>query len=391
MSGTEIVSTATQVVPAHEFRVVLSTAKTELEKLINEHKDLSLDVSNATAYAKVEHAWRKLYYPRIELGKKVEGTVKDLKSQVKQFQEEGEKVVAEWQTEENRLKAPLVAEDARKKAEKQAKEEAKAARVQGLKNRIHFMKMLPFSAIHQSFSEIQTTINDLRNTELNEAEFGEFHVEAVEVLNASIDSLESLLNAKIETERIAEEQRKLAHELEQKRKEDAEKIAAERAAFEAEQARATAEREEKEKAARQEADARAAELAAQQAELDAANKKRQDELDRQAQTIADQQAEVDRKAKADSHRLTDSEIGGLSAAQKPATELNMLPEAVVQTIQPSLEGIREHLSKWAEQSARFDDEGFDSGEAFDSEKDAYEGGVDDGAISLARAILAIIG
>lgn len=206
--------------------------------------------------------------------------------------------------EETRLAALRQEWDDARQHEKDEAERLERERVQAMVDGIAAINAIPGKLFGAGVSELTQAIHDLRDNDLAWAD----EVYAPSANKAKQETLERLVAARDEREELdrqAAENLRLQQEREAEAKAAAEKLAAERAAFEAEQAEA---RKAQEEADRKAAEARAeADRAAQaerdriaaelQAEVDAARAeqaKRQAELDRREQE-AREQAEADAK------------------------------------------------------------------------------------------------
>lgn len=279
----DILSTATEIVPLHELNVVLKTSETELSALKEKFKDVPLEPKNALELAKVDAAWREHYYPRLDIEKKVKGTVSEVYAQYKQIKGRGEEIVAAWKAEEDKFKAILSAEEERKKAERKAKVEAELARVTAIRAQIDGIKAIPLSLGLASSKELAFNIFEIDQVSILESGFQEFFQEAVLVKANTISTLELMLEAKQKAEELAENNRI-----------EAERLAKERAEFELQQQLERERQAVAAKEAQQVVDAENARIRAeQQAEADRLAAQ-QAEIKRQSDELAEKQAKAER-------------------------------------------------------------------------------------------------
>lgn len=335
---TEILSTATEIVPIGELNLVIAAHKAKLSGLIKQHSGLSTDVSNPTAYAKVKAVWREYYDIRLDIKKKTEGTLADMKSQLNAVKQAAEAVVGEWKAEEDKWKAFLDAEDKRKELVRKQKAEAELERLRTIRAKIDEIRNLPLVEALADSERLAIVLESLESRVLSEAEFAEFQTEATEVLKEAASKLQALLDAKLEQERIAEAQ-----------KAEAERLAAERAAFETEQKRIRAEQEAAQREAQAKIDAENARIAAEQAEQRKALEAQQAEIDRQNAAIEAAKREAEREAKAkedEAIRQAAAAKAKQEQAKREAARLKRLEEE-----SSAEEHYRAHIASLSEEQA----------------------------------------
>lgn len=223
--GREIVSTATQILTGDQLDLAIKKAEENFDVLVEQYKDAPTEIKNPLELAKSEAAWRAFRTPRLAAKNITSETFKDLREQLRVKEANCNLLVGKYEVEEDKHKAVIDAYKAHKEALKQAEAEAKAKRINGIKSRIQEFKDKPSLCVAYSSQTLQNEIDILSETTLDETEFAEYHIEAVEALNAAIDKLGDMMAAKLESERVAEENRI-----------SAQKLADARAAFEAEQA-----------------------------------------------------------------------------------------------------------------------------------------------------------
>lgn len=252
----------------------------------------------------------------------------------------------------------IKAREAEREAERQRKAEAEAARIKTIRDRIANIASIPVAAVSLNSEQIQAVINDLGNSAFTQERFGEFLDEAEELAThighklsemrdaAAAREAEALrlANERAELERLraeqAERDRKVAEQrvaeeaaAAAKLKAEQEELAAQRAAFQAEQDAAAARAREAEEAARkrnaEEAERHQALLRKQQ---DAFEEERRAELERQqreSDALAAERAELQRKER---------ELAAASApapAPAPAPAVEPQPDAQESFLPPT--------------------------------------------------------
>lgn len=218
----------------------------------------------------------------------------------------------------------IKAKEAEREAEKKRKAEEEAARIKAIRDRIANIASIPVAAVSLNSEQIQAVINDLGNSAFTQERFGEFLDEAEELATQIGHKLSEMRDAaaareaealrlaaeRAELERLraeqAERDRKVAEQraaeeaaAAAKLKKEQDELAAQRAAFQAEQDAAAARAREAEEAVRkrnaEEAERHQAFLRKQQ---DAFEEERRAELERQqreAEALAAERAELQRK------------------------------------------------------------------------------------------------
>lgn len=257
---------------------------------------------------------------------------------------------------EGPIDAAIKAREAEREADRLRKAEAEAARIKMIRDRITNIASLPTLAVDLCSADIQAVINDLGNSVFSEERFGEFLDEAEELattighkLSAMRDGVAAreaealrLAAERAELERLraeqAERDRKAAEQRASeeaaaaaKLKQEQDDLAAQRAAFQAEQDAAAARSREAEEAARkrsaEEAERHQAFLRKQQ---DAFEEERRAELERQqreSDALAAERAELQRKER---------ELAEASApATAPAPAVEPQPDAQESFLPPA--------------------------------------------------------
>lgn len=257
---------------------------------------------------------------------------------------------------EGPIDAAIKAREAEREADRLRKAEAEAARIKMIRDRITNIASLPTLAVDLCSADIQAVINDLGNSVFSEERFGEFLDEAEELattighklsamrdgvaareaealrLAAERAELERLRAEQAERDRKAAEQRASEEAAAAARlKQEQDDLAAQRAAFQAEQDAAAARSREAEEAARkrgaEEAERHKAFLRKQQ---DAFEEERRAELERQqreSDALAAERAELKRKER---------ELAEASApATAPAPAVEPQPDAQESFLPPA--------------------------------------------------------
>lgn len=279
-----IQSTAVQVFTPVEFENEVTLAETRLSELKEKNKDVPVTFDGCetkeqrkAVKEQMELARADYWKPAIALEDKFEETVKDLRAQVNKIADRGLAITAQWRAEETKYKTPLAEEKKRADEEKRADAEAEEKRVAEGNALIKELSLIPSKHSLSSSADIEAAIADLSARELTEDDLLEFFDDAVSALNTSLDTLNTLLESKKQTE-MAEA-----------------KLAEERAAFLAEQDAIDAANK-----ARQDAlDAQQAEVAKQAKEL----QDKQDEAARIEQEKIDAKARKEKEAEAEKVRL----------------------------------------------------------------------------------------
>lgn len=216
---------------------------------------------------------------------------------------EGKRITADLLANAEPIDAAIKAEETRKAEERAAKERAETARVAAIAARISGIRNRVADVANQPAEVIRAAIDQAQTLELTEAEFSEFLPNALEALAETQAALQTALENRIAYE--AEEARLKAEreELARLRQQDEER--------KAEQRRIEAE-------AKAKADAEAAAIRKAQEEEAARIAKAQQELDKRQRRIEEeeqrQQQEAEAKAKAKNGR-------GKKAVVNPLQEL----------------------------------------------------------------------
>lgn len=286
----EIQSTATEIIAPHEFKVALANGRKELQQLIEENKDVPTDLSlieddgkKRLAYAKVKSVWQKYNRTRIDLGKMVNTTYKDLKSQIDAFKKEGEEIEAEWSKQEDIFYKAWKDEDQRKEAERQVKVQAEKERISAIRAKIEAIKNEPINARNFNSQELNDLLNCFEIKHVVDSSFAEFEQEAQVVKEQTLLAIQSTLNSKIQLENIEKQQA-----------EEAERLIVERRLFEEQQRRIAKDQEDLRRAEWERLEEEKRKRDAEEAERQARIKAEQDEIDRQKAELKAQQDEVER-------------------------------------------------------------------------------------------------
>jgi chromosome segregation ATPase len=200
---------------------------------------------------------KELKAPAIEFGKQIDGEAKRITDQIKAL--------------EDPIDAQIKADEARREAEREAKRLLEAARVAKHENTIGMIRAYVTSAIGSTSAHISSLEQALTPVDTSEAAMEEFSITATRVKAEVLEKLRELHAAAVQAEAEAE---RVAAEREAQRQEAA-RLAAQRAELEAQQAelhRAQQALAEQQRAAQAAAEAQAAADVKRQAdELAAAN------------------------------------------------------------------------------------------------------------------------
>lgn len=245
------------------------------------------------------------------------------------------------------IDAAIKAKELEREAERKRKAEAEAARVKAIRDRIANIASIPVAAVSLSSTEIGTVITDIGNLDISQERFAEHQVEAealaldvigkLLVMQGAAAAREAevlhLAEERAELDRQRIEQARLDKEAADKRaaddaaaaaklKKEQDELAAQRAAFQAEQEAAAARVREAEDAARRKRDDDdAAQRAFLKKQQDAFEEERRAELERQERenaALAEQRAELVRQQRE------------LEAASAPAPAPAPAPEVAIE-------------------------------------------------------------
>lgn len=193
--------------------------------------------------------------------------------------------------EETRLLGLRQEWDDARAAEKAEEERIERERIQSMVDGIAAISAIPGRMFGASVEELGTAIELLEADDLSD--YDEVYLPNATKAKAEVlERLNAALAEREELDRQAAENLRLQQEREAQAKADAEKLAAERAAFDAEQAEA---RKAQEEADRKAAEARAEADRAAQAERDAQAAKMEQERKDAMEELARQKAEIDRR------------------------------------------------------------------------------------------------
>jgi len=237
-----------------------------LAELKRKYANVAVDVSTTKALDEAKRVRAEIREPRYETEKIRKALKAPALAHAKLIDTEAARITTELLAIETPWDEAIKAEEARKEAEKAAKEAAEKARIMAITERIAGIRQyVELAASCRTSARIQELQDKLAAMKIEG--FDEFEQEATQVLKQTGDKVEAILTARLEQE--AEQQR-----IKDEQATEAAKLAAARAAFEAEQAVAKLAADQAAAAAKAEADRVAAEQAAQAAAARA-------ELDRQ--------------------------------------------------------------------------------------------------------------
>lgn len=294
--------------PEHEKNLIALSTK---------YADLR-EIKNPAGREQCHAAYMELKNTRVAIKKAGEEAREDATKFGKAVITEVERLTAITAAEETRLQTLRDLYDEQREAERQAKLVADKARVDGIRNRIMGIQMLPGSLIGKSSTSIAQALADLESCEITIAGFMEFTDEAEMVKVTALDKLKELLQAQqfheAEEARIEDQRQQLAKA--RAETEERDRIAAEARAEQEVKDRAERERVETEQRAaneraaaamREQQEAHERRMAEQQAELDRKQAEvnaalaEQERIAREAQEAKD--AEAARIAQAEADRI----------------------------------------------------------------------------------------
>ncbi len=191
---------------------------------------------------------------------------------------EAKRITAELLAIEEPIDRQIKTEEQRKEEEKAAKARAEAERVATIQARINAIRNRANAVASKSAAEIRAALEQTHALDIAPLDFAEFLPDAIKALDETLDTLKNLLIERVAFEEEQARQRAEREELERLRAEEKARRDAE-AAQQAEQARIAAEarkiEEARLKAEREEIDRQRAELAEQQRQIEEAERQRQ--------------------------------------------------------------------------------------------------------------------
>ncbi|MDV3612654.1 hypothetical protein CMU81_02290 [Elizabethkingia anophelis] len=302
-----------------------------------------VEITDNKTYEEAKKARTTLVSARTDIEKQekvISKKINDFKSAVKDVHIE---LINITKPSEDKQQDEVRRYEAVKEAEKAEKERLEQERINKIKTIIdtiisdanYRIKNLAFADIASFSADLEENVYKINVAQFEEFEldFNEKLIQVKNNLSEKIQALTEAENQRLEKLRLEEEAKRLAEEraeIERKRKEDEEKLAAERKAEEDRLAKIKADQEaelqkERDRIASEKAK-QDEELAAKQAEIEAENKKIQDEKNRLAKIESDRIAkeESERKAKEEEERKVKEAAEAEERAKAEASRLEEL-------------------------------------------------------------------
>ncbi|HUX26633.1 MAG TPA: hypothetical protein VMV87_18690, partial [Burkholderiales bacterium] len=280
-----------------------------LAELRQKFGGLVVDVSTPKGLKEAKACTYELRMLRTALEKKRAELKAPILARGKLLDDEAKRITAEIRAMEEPIDVQIKAEESRIESERLEKLEAERLRAEAIQRKIQAIRDVPASLVGKPSVIIAGQLAKLRETVLDEADLGEYHIAADDALLAAIARTAELLDAQKDIEAEQARVRAEREELERMRAENA------RLQREAEE-RAEADRREQDRLAQVERDRLAAIERGKAMEAAAA------ERDRLAAERAEQEAamQAERERQAAEQRKLDEQADKLKREQRAAKE-----------------------------------------------------------------------
>lgn len=304
--------------------VALNSSKVEfdLRALVADTKAI-VEITNPDGRSECHAAAMKARAARVAIEKAGKDARDDATAFSKAVIAEEKRLVAIIEPEQNRLISLRDEYDEKIEAEKEAKRKAEAERVAAIHGRIEVIKASPFKAINATSGDIKLDIASLEATEIDDS-FGEFFGAAKEARGEALEKLREMLTSTEAREAEEQRQREEAARLKAEREELERRQKAEREA-EAERNRIEAERIAKERA---ELEAQRKAIAEAQANIDAARAEEEAKARAEQERIAREQREAEAKQIAEQQEIAKFQADEIARHQQIAEQEKAVLSAI---------------------------------------------------------------